>query len=81
MGILKCWICQERFSYFSRIRDIAAKCRDFEAKEVRKSAEKDSLAGSLAFELFKRISDVAQPVYHTLDLNDPSEETDEPEEE
>jgi hypothetical protein len=41
---LKRWICQERFSYFSRIRDIAAKCRDFEVKEVRKSAEKDSLA-------------------------------------
>ena len=37
--------------------------------------------GTLAFELFKRISDAAQPVYHTLDLNDPSEETDEPEEE
>jgi hypothetical protein len=37
--------------------------------------------GSLAFELFKRISDAAQPVYHTLDLNDPSEETDEPEKE
>jgi hypothetical protein len=37
--------------------------------------------GSLAFELFKRISDAAKPVYHTLDLNEPSEETDEPEEE
>ena len=36
---------------------------------------------SLAFELFKRIADAAQPVYHTLDLSDPSEETDEPEEE
>jgi len=37
--------------------------------------------GSLAFELFKRIADSAQPVYHTLDFPDPSEETDEPEEE
>jgi hypothetical protein len=36
--------------------------------------------GSLAFELFSRISGT-QPVYHTLDLPDPSEETDEPEEE
>ena len=36
--------------------------------------------GSLAFELFKRIADAAQLVYHTLDLNDPSEETDQPEE-
>lgn len=37
--------------------------------------------GSVAFELFKRIADAAQPVYHTLDLNDPFEEADEPEEE
>jgi hypothetical protein len=36
--------------------------------------------GSLAFELFSRISGT-QPVYHTLDLPDPTEETDEPEEE
>jgi len=37
--------------------------------------------GSLAFELFKSIADSAQPVYHTLELQDFSEELDEAEEE
>jgi hypothetical protein len=37
--------------------------------------------GSLAFELFKRIADCAQPVYHTLELPDFSAELDEAEEE
>ena len=37
--------------------------------------------GSLAFELFKSIADSAQPVYHTLELPDFSEELDEAEEE
>jgi hypothetical protein len=35
----------------------------------------------LAFELFKSIADSAQPVYHTLELPDFSEEMDDPEEE
>jgi len=37
--------------------------------------------GSLAYELFQSIADTAQPVYHTLDLPDSSEEMDDPEEE
>jgi hypothetical protein len=32
------------------IRDFTAKCRDFEMKKVRKSAEKDSLAEREGFE-------------------------------
>jgi hypothetical protein len=36
--------------------------------------------GSLAYELFSRISGT-EPVYHTLDLPDPADEADEPEEE
>ncbi len=37
--------------------------------------------GTLEFELFKRIADAAQPVFHTLDLADVFDGTEDPEEE
>jgi hypothetical protein len=37
--------------------------------------------GSLAFELFKRVADTAQPVFQTLDMDDRFDEPEEAEEE
>ena len=44
-------IRQKQFSDFSRIRDFAAKCGDFEAEKFQNRREKDSMAERGEFEL------------------------------